>query len=420
MKKTLSVICLILIQSIHVFSQSNPIDKKMEKVYNLVEKGKYKDASEQLEKLLEDYPEFGKGWDYLSKLRYKEYTDAKKTDLIFSGNVKVTTKDKDGKEKPAESDSMSNALMTLLTNYSPSKIAYSKYLYSMRQGLLTSDDAYLSSAIIRNIFVDPETDTAVSKKALKFFNEAEEEFAKKNYDNAAKIYKRAIEEQPDFFKASLYMGDCFYFTENYTSASEVFRTAVATFPNLLEPRKYLIDSYAKQRLYDKCMAECIQAMLIYPDLSVAVKLEDAVYYQNKKMSIKWTPRKVFPNQIPDSSKVTLNLYKPEKAPKVKEPWTYYQKAFDNIKPFCNLKGIITKPNSLTTGKYLEVYSWEEMLKNSQDPSLDQARKMQDDGYLDCYVLITCFHFDVYDQYLDFVSKRKDKVLDYYKKYIITR
>jgi hypothetical protein len=59
-----------------------------------------------------------------------------------------------------------------------------------------------------------------------------------------------------------------------------------------------------------------------------------------------------------------------------------------------------------------------MLKNSTDPLLEEARKMQKDGYLDCYVLISCFHFDFYDQYADFVAKNREKVTEYYKKYIV--
>ena len=196
MKKNILLAVFVCIQTLSGIAQSNPLDKKMEKVYNLVEKAKYKDASEYLEKILENNPEYGKGWDYLSKLRYKEYKDAKATDGIFSGNITVTTKEK-GKDKKVENDSLANALMELLSKYSPSKIAYSKYIYTFRQALLTSEDAYQSSAILRSLFIDTPTDTAVSKKALKYYNDAESEFAKKNYENAAKLYKRATEEQPD-------------------------------------------------------------------------------------------------------------------------------------------------------------------------------------------------------------------------------
>lgn len=188
----------------------------------------------------------------------------------------------------------------------------------------------------------------------------------------------------------------------------------------MEPRKYLIDSYAKQRLFDKCLEECIKAMMVYPDLSVAVKMDDAVYYMDKKIEFKWTPRSVLPNKMLDTAQTSLNEYKPTKSKVVKDPWIFYLKALDNMNSNCDQKGIIITPNKLSNERYLEVYSWEEMLKNSTDSSLEQARRMQKDGFLDCYVLITCFHYDFYDQYHDFVTNRKDKIQQYYKKYIVSK
>ncbi|MCE3229751.1 MAG: hypothetical protein K0S32_4302 [Bacteroidetes bacterium] len=418
MKKNFLLIALLLV-SMCVFSQSNKLDKKMEKAYGLVDKGKIKEAGEYMDELLEENPEFGKGWDYLSKIRYKEYDDAKKSDDLFK-NLTVTTKSKDGKAT-SKDDSLSKALLTMLTSISPSKKAYSKYLYTLRQATLYSDDAYFASSLIRSTLVDVKVDTNVNKKALKHFYEAEEEFSKKNYENAAKLYKRAVEEQPGFYKATMYMGDCFYFTGNYPNAIDAFRTAISQHPNLLEPRKYLIDTYLKAKLYDKVIEESVQAMAVYPDLSIAVRMEDAIYYTEKKMNAKWMPRGVFPNKIiSDTAKTDLNEYKETKEKKVKEPWTFYQEALTSIKPFCNEAGVMVKATPLTNAKYLEVFSWEEMLKKSTDPSLEEARKMQAAGYLDCYVLVTCFHQDFYKQYKDFASKNKDKIAEYYKKFIVAK
>ncbi|MEI8202030.1 MAG: hypothetical protein WCH34_03405 [Bacteroidota bacterium] len=64
-----------------------------------------------------------------------------------------------------------------------------------------------------------------------------------------------------------------------------------------------------------------------------------------------------------------------------------------------------------------MFSWEQMLANSTDPSLEQARQMMKEGFLDCYVFINCFHIDFYDQFLDFVSKNKERIIDYFQKHI---
>lgn len=163
-------------------------------------------------------------------------------------------------------------------------------------------------------------------------------------------------------------------------------------------------------------------MGVYPDLSLMQKLDDAVYQNNKKMDIKWMPRKVFPNKIEnDSSNDNFNTYEDPDKMEAKNEWVFYKKALNKIKDYCNKKGVIVNSNKLTNSNYLEVYSWEEMISNSPaNAELDEAKRIQKEGYLDCYVLVTCFHYDIYDQYTDFVSKNKSKLADYYKKFIVSR
>lgn len=420
MKSPLMLIAALLCCSLTLLSQSNKADKKMESVYKLVDKQKYDDASKALEELLADYPDYGKGWDFLMRLRYKEYTDAQSMDGIFS-QLKVTTtvKDENGKEKEG-SDSLTKAVLGMLTEISPSKRAYSKYLYTMRKAMACANDAYLCSAKWRALFVDAEVDTAIGKKAMKYYQNAEKEFEKKNYDDAAKQYKRALDEQPDFYKAGLYLGDCLYFTGNYQAAGEAFKQASSRFPTLLEPGKYLIDAYAKQKLYDKCLTEGIACMAVYPDLSIAVKMDDAAYFLGQKFDFAWTARPVLPNTIADSSVNNINVYKPEHEAKADKSWLFYQKSLEKIKPYCDPKGIIIQPNKLTESRYMEVYGWEEMLRNSDDASLEEARRMQKDGYLDCYVLVSCFHPDFYEQYKDFAARQKNKITAYYSKYLVKK
>lgn len=417
MKQIVFTFSLLVLLSTNIYSQSNPLDKKLDKAKELVQKDKLTEAETYIEKVLVDNPEFGDGWTLLCKIRYKLYKDAKMSDNLFN-NMVITTKDKDGKE--IKNDSMANALKDLMSNIKPSKRAFNKYVFTMRKALLTSNDASYCSIILRNYFVDEEIDTALTKKALKYYNEAEEEFSKKNYDKAAKLYKRAVDEQPSFYKASLYLGDSYYFMGNYIEAIKYFKESSQKFPNQLEPRKYLVDAYAKERLYKQSLDEAIATMAVYPDLNMVEKLEDAAYLNDKKLDIKWTPRGAFPNKIKDSTKTDFNEYVEENKKETKEPWVQYEKAFNSIKPFCNDKGIITTKNNLTASNYMEVYCWEEMLKNSSDKSLDEAKRMQKDGYLDCYVLVTCYHIDFYDQYKDFASKNAAKIIEYYNKYIITK
>lgn len=399
------------------YAQSNPIDKKMEKAYNLIEKNKVKEAEEYVEKILIENPDYGPGWIYLSKIRYKQYKDSKNMDTVF-GNMVITTKDSAGNEIKGN-DSLAQRLSELLVTIKPSKKAYNKYIYTLRKATTLANDAYYCSQVLRNNFVDKEVDTAVNKKALNYFDDAEREFEKKNYHDASRLYKRALDLQPDFYKAALYMGDCFYFLGNYADAITSFKASVNRFPDALEPRKFLIDAYAKEHLYQKAVDESIEAICVYPDFAIQfAKFEDALFLNNQRLNIKWTPRDVLPNKI-DTVKIAEDVeeYIPVEKQKINDPWNYYVQARNEIVKRCNDKGIIENTSALRP-EYMEVLSWEYMLSKSNHPSLDHARNMQKEGYLDCYAMVTCFHFDFYDQFSHFATANQNRIREYFKKFIV--
>jgi tetratricopeptide (TPR) repeat protein len=413
-----SRIALILISfilfSARSFSQSNPLDKKLEKAQELLNENKVDDAETYVLKLLGENPGYGDGWDLLAGIRYRQYLKAKSSNNGLSANFTITTKDENGQETKVKNDSLAQQLNDLLGQISLPKIAYSKYTYTLRKATLETREAWRCSTYLRILFVDVNVDSNISKKALKYFNEAETEFEEKNYDKAATLYQRAADEQPDFYKAQMYLGDCYYATKNYSDAVKSFSAAKQRFPYLLEPSKYLTDAYSKLGLYEKSEEEAIRSTTIYPDYAMLQKLEDVASFSHMKVNISWTKRGVFPNKVTDTTKKDINEYNAPDVSVSASPWKFYTGAFEKIRPYCDSKGIVIKPNPLTKSKYMEVYSWEELLKNSDDPSLAEARQMQKAGYLDCYAMVTCFHHDLYDQYLDFIEHNRNKVAAYFK------
>ena len=422
MRKTLTFLLLstmlILMQS-SLFAQTNPAEVKLEKVYKLLKKDKVDDAEERLIGILKEYASFGKGWDLLSEIRSFQHKQSKSEPNLF-GNISITTKDEDGNEIKPENDSLAQRFMDLLSKMDPSELAYSKYLFTLRKATLHSNTAYRSSVWLRNELRVPQVDTMVSTKALKYYNKGETEFAAKNYNKAANFYKRALEHQPDFYKAQLYLADSYYFLGYYLEAIKYFKLCSEQYPSTLEPRKYLIDSYGKEGLYEKALEEAIGSMLVYPDLSNLSKFEDLVYALDKKVTVEWQPRSVFPLAIYNEDKDGgFNQYSDPDESDPSEHWEFYADAQEAIEQYCDKKGVIITPNSLTDARYLEVYGWEQMLENSNSEELAQARKMQQRGYLDCYVLISCFHDDLYDQYHHFVTNNREKALAYFHDVVVT-
>lgn len=130
----------------------------------------------------------------------------------------------------------------------------------------------------------------------------------------------------------------------------------------------------------------------------------------KNYDLHWMPREVLPNSFIKtlSSKNDYQL-----KPLASSFWKYYTEAFDKIKAHCN-GSCILPDNDPSKQKYVEVYAWEYMLSKSQSPDLDFARKMQQKEYLDCYVLLSNFHYDLLDQYRDFVPANKVKIRGYFE------
>jgi tetratricopeptide (TPR) repeat protein len=407
MKQFLILTMLLTALAFNSMAQSNPLEKKMAKVQATIEKGEYDKAEEQLVKLLKENPDYGDGWNLLVRLQYALYERDKKLDNALTGKIEVKENG-----KTIQDDSLTAEINKLLASVVPSKKAYEKYCYTLRKATLLCKEANHCAILLRNMYVDKEIDTNISRKALKYYNEAEEEFTAKNYNKAAVLYQRAVEQQPDFYKARLYLGDCYYFTGNYSLAIEAFKEASAKYPMLLEPRKFLVDAYGKSKLYEYGTEEAIKTFAVYPDPSMCVKLDDVLYMNGQRLSIAPLIRGVFPNTYTEMNEIVL--YNDPDSLVAQGPWVYYQQAAAKIKPYCNSKGIIIKDNTLTQSKYAEVYCWEEMLKNSNDEMLKEARRMQQANNLDCYVLVTSFHQDIYPQYRHFADKNADKIYKYFK------
>ena len=421
-----SLLCAsMLCFSVFSTAQSTNRDVELEKAKILVADNKLDDADKALVSLLKDEPTYGEGWDLLTDIRHQQYQNSKSTNAmlggksLFSGNFTITTTDKDGKVVKGGNDSLAQELRAMLTSIDPVKRAFSKFNYTARKATMLTRTAFGASAYLRIYNVDLEIDTNLNEQALKYFNDAEKEFEDKNFNKAANLYRQAIEQQPDFYKARMYLGDCYYFMNIYNEAVTAFKASRDKFPFLLEPRKYLTDCYWKLTAYDKATEEAINSMTVYPDYIMMAKMENMAYMDHHNVSIKWTARGVLPNRL--KRKEGFNDYSEAGDDVTTGPWTSYVAAGDAISSYCDSSGMIVKANSLTTSPYMEVYSWEQMLKkNPDDKSLDEARKMQKQGYLDCYVLVSCFHYDIYQQYHHFATNNKEKIIAYFKAFNLPR
>jgi tetratricopeptide (TPR) repeat protein len=387
MKRLLSFI--LLISTTQTFAQTSK--QEIKKAVELFNSGKIDSAIVMME-LIKDKEPSTNNWDMLVKM-YRERYEYARTN--FTNNLVALIGQNMG------ADMKQN-------DFASPAVCYNDMINKSREAALYSESP-TASQLLRNYLVDYDSDTAVSKEALDERNKAEDFFEKKDYPNAKLHYQKALAIHPGYYAATLYLGDTYWYLGNMDSAISYFYKALAMNPGLLEPRKYLVDALAYDKKNARALTECYNGIFIYPDQSMFMKYADLVKRDGKTFEKQWIKRGSAINNIR-----TMPVAATDPA------WNAYQQAPNNIKMYCDSNGIIIKPNTLTKSKYLEVYSWEHLLAKAttKNPELEFAKKMADAGFLDCYVFISVFHYDMYDQYKDFAKNNKERIKQYMENYLV--
>jgi tetratricopeptide (TPR) repeat protein len=369
--------------------------KTYEKAWGYYDKGDYEKAIKKLQPLLDAHNQNDKLWSSMVEFYLKRYNAEKKREMqeLMDQLMK----------------SLASKKKNTTINITPgkSKQYWGDFIEICSRATLKAENQEDASIYLRLSIVDHPVDTAVKKEAKEKFKEAEEEFGKKNYAAAIDLYREALKIDSSYYKAILYIGDCMWNNNQSESALGYYFTAIRMQPNLLEPRKYLVDAYISMKHYEKAYEECINAITVHPDVGMFLKMDKIAKNLNKDFDRHWMSRRYSINQ-PDFDQGAIS----------EEPWKYYREAKAMISSYCDENGVIIKSNSLTKQKYMETYCWEYMLKKSNDPSLEFARKAMLENYLDCYVFVSMYHVTLDSQYQHFSKENKDKIRNYINKYLV--
>src|ERR1043165_4258869 len=276
------------------FAQDEDIEKKTAKADKLIGDLKFDDAEKVMTELVKKYPASGKAWDALAGIQLKVLDNKESMDGLFN-NLTITSKDKNG--NVVKDDTLGAALIKLMQSIKPSDTYKRHMVNTYRWACVQTRQAYYPSMITRMYLVDPDFNKEVKADAKKEFYKAEQEFEKKNFNAAAKLYQKAIDLDPTFYKARLYLGDVYYFTKHYDLPTQEFKDAIASQPEMLEPRKYLFDALMESNEFVKAYKVGIAALMKYPDFSMMAKVQSAAYQAGIKCDMHWQKRDVLPNTV---------------------------------------------------------------------------------------------------------------------------
>ncbi len=391
MKYIIQIIFLLLVTCQFAKAELDPKTvKQLEKAKTLTAKNKFEPAEKIYRSIIDKHPYYATAWNEYATFGITRYNYHQNNDRFFNISVK------------GGSDSLTKVLAELLAGIKPSVVYYDKFINICREATLKNEYAYYPSIFLRNYLFDKKIDKNIKDTAKYHYRIAEKHFGNGNYTVAATQYQIAINLDTNFYQAKLYLGDSYYMLKEYVTAAKYFRNAIITQPTLVEPRKFLVDALSNMDAYDEAIEECIQSLLIYPDVAMFIKLNELTSNKGNKFNRKWIFREIFP---------TTNNKQP--LPNAKGSWQHYLDAktsFDTS--YYNLKTGLIKDNPTTKHKYIEVYCWEQMLKNAPENEFKYAREMQAKGYLDCYVLFSLFHNDCLAQYTELSKTDRSRLRTY--------
>ena len=402
--KRLSYFRLIFFVVLALFSTTQNLsaqtDKQIEKAVKIFFKKGYSEGIEKLLKYMnkEDYPRLT-AYETWVEMEYLLYVQM---DELYSG-IELTIEDEENDTTNIDSLSVS-----FLESFKamPKK----KFIDVCRQSTMWSS-SYTADAYLRRFLVDYDPDSSVSEKAKEYFTEGEEFFGKEDYELAELNYRKAINEDPNYYQAYLYLGDTFWPGEDYDSAIVYFAMAKNMHPGLLEPRKFIVDALMEQGLYYRAKKECMEALCVYAGFDMKLRMQKILLVENKYMEDHRFIRYFYPNDLGNDDQRDLNGI-----------WDTYRSSKDKIKKYCSEDGII-EAHGETTDIYLEVYSMRRLLEKHDDELPDYlkfAYQMMEDGFLEPYVFISLFHVDIYPQFKHYMSfpENREKSMEYIEKYCI--
>lgn len=397
--RNMALVCALFL-SVVGFSQVSKDEKTINKCIKIYQEKSMAKGLEKLEKYMDERA-FNSYYAYetlvaMSYGMYQQYQS------VF-GDVKVEVTGDDSLEVDSLTNNFANLFVQIFeTNF------IDVCRRSTIEGTSSSGDMYL-----RIMRVDVDVDSAVSEKAKAYYLEGESFFIKKDYDLAALNYRKAFLEDPNYYKAVLYFGDTFWAKEQYDSALFYFAKARDMEPSQMSARIFMVDALREQGLYYRAKKEAIDALLVYPGYNMKYKLEEILNVENKTFNERRITRNFYSNDMGE----------PEQDMLLDSPlWKDYRAAKDDVSKYCNEDGIIEE-NGEFTDRYLEVYSYRRMLEkhpNDLPEFLHFADKMREEGYLEPYVFICLFHYDIYPQFKDYMSVEANRIktVEFIEKYVI--
>lgn len=349
-----------------------------------------------------------KGAKKNKKKRAKD-EDSSITEAVVTIDPTLVSNDEDSNPIDEQKEKETKALREKLKHLEElAQIPYESYkqelINNARLATRILPNADSASFYLRKLLVDTiDANAQLPEDAQHFFEDAMDDYRQRDVIKAARNIEKALRIAPNYYEANLILGELYQIMNNDTGAIRVYKKSIELQPLRPEAWGELSTLYYNKGMYIEASTAVIEGIMVYPHAHYFELLRKILLKTGRVFNSQWLKREVYPASTATYEEIIVND---------KSPWWHYQAAEQEVHSYFDTIGLV-KPNEKTRERYLEVYCWKKMLNNSSKKYFGFARAMEQLGYLDCYVLISLFHQDLYGQFSDFSINQFEKIKDYF-------
>lgn len=267
-----------------------------------------------------------------------------------------------------------------------------------------------------------ESSSTYSKnpEAEKIMHQAEGYFARSEYDEAFKLYEKALSLDPNIYEAALFAGDVFTQKQDWANAEKWYQKAISINPGRETAYRFSATPFMKQKKYDEARDRYIEALITEPYSRTSPRgISQWAEITNAKLG---HPKVDVPEIKIDAAGKSTTVMNENSLTESSKAWLAYSLTRENwrrekfAKTFLGEKSYRhTLQEELDALRSVLKSAQEQKLKN---PQFDTLQKLDSEGLLESYILLAQADEGIAQDHEAYLKINRAKLRQYVLNYVI--
>ena len=261
-----------------------------------------------------------------------------------------------------------------------------------------------------------------NEQAEKYMTQGESLYAQSKYDEAVKMFEKALAADPKLYQAGTSGGDCFTARGDWDNAEKWYQKAIAIDPNRETAYRYSATPFMKQKKYEQARDRYIEAYITEPYSQMSPRgISQWAEVTGAKLGhpVVDVPEVTFDEKGKAVPKAAINADDPSAS-----PWVAYLTTRESWKKDTFTK---TYPNEKQYRHTLkeECEALRAAVKASQqqkspNKQFELLARLDTDGVLEAFVLIARPDEGIAEDHADYLKNNRPKLRQYVLNYVIQK